>query len=255
MNSISIVTICYNAEKEIEKTLKSVLDLDYDKIQYIIIDGLSKDKTNDIIKKYIPRLEGKNIEVVYISERDRGIYDAMNKGIELATNEWINFMNAGDTFSDEKVLKDIFGSSQYEDVDIIYGNANYVTNGVKRLRIPSKLDKMYFYMALCHQSIFTRTSSCKEHKFNTKYRIAADYHMFLCFYINNYRFKYVNRVISDFCTDGVSNTKPLEALKEDRMVRKDVIKKDVFLLYRIAGDAHVFISRCIESFMYRRNNK
>lgn len=157
----------------------------------------------------------------------------------------------GDVFADTDVLKNVFAKDSYEGVDVIYGNANYITDGMAYLRKPSEIDKLYFYMVLCHQSVFTRAELCKKHKFDTSYQIAADYHMFLYFYVNHYRFQYVDLVISNFATNGVSSIHPIKSHKEDRRVRKAVIKKDKFILLRVAGETHVFLSRCMEAVRYR----
>ena len=99
---VSIVTVVFNGEKYLEQTIQSVINQTYDNVEYIIIDGGSTDGTVDIIKNYEDRID------YWISEKDKGIYDAMNKGINLASGEWINFMNAGDIFYDEKVLNTIY---------------------------------------------------------------------------------------------------------------------------------------------------
>jgi cellulose synthase/poly-beta-1,6-N-acetylglucosamine synthase-like glycosyltransferase len=94
---ISIITVVYNGEKFLEETIKSVINQTYDNVEYIIIDGGSSDGTIDIIKKYEDYID------YWVSEKDNGIYDAMNKGIDLATGIWINFMNAGDLFFDNTI--------------------------------------------------------------------------------------------------------------------------------------------------------
>lgn len=99
---ISVITVCYNAAASLEETMLSVLNQTYDKVEYIVIDGGSKDGTLDIIKKYANRL------AYWTSEPDKGIYDAMNKGISKATGNWVNFMNAGDLFIDNEVLSKCF---------------------------------------------------------------------------------------------------------------------------------------------------
>ncbi|RXE60893.1 glycosyltransferase, partial [Muribaculaceae bacterium Isolate-001 (NCI)] len=106
---ITVVTVCYNAVKEIEKTIQSVISQTYDNVEYIIVDGGSTDGTLDIIRKYSSRITR------WVSEPDKGIFDAMNKSAHMATGEYINFMNAGDLFFDEKVLSDIFAGRSYDE--------------------------------------------------------------------------------------------------------------------------------------------
>lgn len=116
MPTISIITVCYNAEKEIERTIKSVVSQTYTDKEYVIIDGASKDGTLNIINKYKD-----NIQKV-VSEPDKGIYDAMNKGIKAATGEWIIMMNAGDVFASDTVLEEIFSTQIPEDKSFLYSD-------------------------------------------------------------------------------------------------------------------------------------
>lgn len=115
---ITIITVAYNAVKDIENTILSVLNQTYPNIEYIIIDGGSTDGTLDIIKKYEDKIS------YWVSEADKGIYDAMNKGALKATGEWLNFMNAGDTFYDQQVLEKVFKDNDWSDADVIYGDIN-----------------------------------------------------------------------------------------------------------------------------------
>ncbi len=112
---ISIVTVCYNAERNIEKTILSVINQTYDNIEYIVIDGGSNDGTLSVINKYASKIDK------VISEPDKGIYDAMNKGITLAKGDWINFMNAGDSYVDSCVLK-LVSDNINSNCDMIYGD-------------------------------------------------------------------------------------------------------------------------------------
>ena len=113
---ISVVTVCYNAADTIEKTMLSVLNQTYHDIEYIIIDGGSTDGTVEIIRKYADRI------AYWVSEPDKGIYDAMNKGIKVATGEWINFMNAGDEFVDEGVIEKLFQNRTIDTVGVVFGD-------------------------------------------------------------------------------------------------------------------------------------
>ena len=112
---ISVITICYNSELSIERTIKSVLSQTYPNIEYIIIDGKSSDGTNTIIQKYQDNISK------YISEEDSGIYNAMNKGLTMAIGEWVCFMNAGDVFVDNQTVERVFFTPIKNNVDVIYG--------------------------------------------------------------------------------------------------------------------------------------
>lgn len=123
---ITVVTVCYNAEKEIENTIHSVLGQDYDDYEYLIIDGGSKDSTVSLIKQY-----EYTPHVRWISEPDRGIYDAMNKAVRMAYGEWLIFMNAGDCFVNESVLSNIFCQNYPSDVKFLYSDNYYVDENGK----------------------------------------------------------------------------------------------------------------------------
>lgn len=116
MKKISVITVCYNAVSSLEKTILSVLNQTYSNIEYIIIDGGSTDGSVDIIKKYIDRL------AYWVSEPDNGVYDAMNKGVCAASGDWVNFMNAGDSFYCNETISTLFAESIDKTVVCIFGN-------------------------------------------------------------------------------------------------------------------------------------
>lgn len=118
---ITVVTVCYNASGVIEQTMRSVLSQTYSNMEYVIVDGASKDNTLDIINKVSAEYPQANI--VIKSEPDSGIYDAMNKGIGLATGDWINFMNAGDRFVSADTLAKVFSNKEFDDkVAVVCGD-------------------------------------------------------------------------------------------------------------------------------------
>ncbi|RHJ54940.1 glycosyltransferase family 2 protein [Bacteroides sp. AM10-21B] len=139
---ISVVTVCYNAADTIERTMLSVLNQTYHDIEYIIIDGGSTDGTVDIIRKYADKI------AYWVSEPDKGIYDAMNKGIKVATGEWINFMNAGDIFCDKNVLTNIFSTGSVDEYSFLFSDFYVYEKGIK-----IKVSASYEKGILLHQSI------------------------------------------------------------------------------------------------------
>ncbi len=196
---ITIVTVTFNAEQYLERTIKSVLEQDYKNIEYIIIDGNSKDKTIDIIKKY-----EKDIDY-WISEEDSGIYDAMNKAINKATGVWINFMNAGDSLSSKEILSNIFSKKQ--NTDILFSDTFIVNQKNEILRKAKVTELNTFYipqMPFIHQSTFIKTSLMKKFLYNDNYKLAADLDFFIKVYTKGYKFKYLqDLVISNFLLGGL----------------------------------------------------
>ncbi len=166
---ISIITVVYNGAATLEATIQSILQQSYENIEHLIIDGGSTDGTVNIIQRFQHRIAR------WVSEKDNGIYDAMNKGAMSAHGEWILFMNSGDTFCGPAVLQAIFSRELPPHVDVIYGNT-VRKNSRNILHPPAKIDRKYFYFeTLCHQSIFARRELFERiGKFSSRYRIIAD---------------------------------------------------------------------------------
>ncbi len=190
---VTVVTVTYNAEAILEETILSVINQDYKNIEYIIIDGASTDKTIDIIKKYEEKID------YWISEPDDGIYYAMNKGVEKATGEWINFMNAGDTFVDSNTIQKVINSLN-EGTELIYGD--HVCDGVIGSVKDRKITRL---IPCCHQSLFIKTDLMKQHPFNTLYKISADYEFMLKMYQNGKKLQYIEEPIANYLTNGFSD--------------------------------------------------
>ncbi|WP_304201648.1 glycosyltransferase family 2 protein [Phocaeicola plebeius] len=193
--TITIVTVCYNAVSDIEQTILSVIKQTYQNFEYIVIDGGSKDGTVDIIKKYEDDID------YWVSEPDQGIYDAMNKAINIASGTWINFMNAGDVFYNENVLQDIF-STQYEDnIKFLYSD-NYFKQKDGRLILSLNSHEK---SRLLHQSSIYKKELHKQHGMYivTPQIIISDF-LFFC-HIDSKCFKKINTIISINTIDGVSS--------------------------------------------------
>jgi len=187
---LTIVTVSYNTKRIIEETILSVINQDYSNVEYIIIDGGSNDGTQEVIEKYRSSISH------YVSERDGGIYFGMNKGIDSATGEYLLFLNAGDVFVDSHVLSEVAAFIGLNPgYDVIYGDSeqsfeygSYIVSP-KQAYINNK-------MSISHQATFVKTSALRAHKFNTKYKYAADFEQLSFFYLNNYSFLYCGRLIS-----------------------------------------------------------
>lgn len=152
MMKITIITVCYNSEKTIERTIKSVLSQTYKHIEYIIVDGQSTDNTMKIVNKYKKQI------TKIISEKDRGIYNAMNKAIKLATGDALNFMNANDHFKDESVVEDVVKEfKKHPKKNLLFGNTIIIEPGNQQLLRYHMPSKYYFFIyALNHQNIFCK---------------------------------------------------------------------------------------------------
>lgn len=144
---ITVVTVCFNAEKVLEQTILSVLNQTYKNVEYVLIDGGSNDGTLEVIKKYADKVK-------WISEPDKGIYDAMNKGIKMATGEWICFMNAGDSFASNDVLEKVFLKEYPEDVKFLYSDNWYEDEKGLRTYAPHN----HVSLSINHQSSIYRKS-------------------------------------------------------------------------------------------------
>lgn len=198
MNKISVVTVVYNDADHIEATIKSVLDQTYTNIEYIVIDGGSTDGTLALIKKY------ENAISYFISEKDHGIYDAMNKGIKQASGDYILFMNSGDLFYDATVLSKMATHFSLN-YDMIYGDVYVTYNGFGRHAKAGNLNDIKKGMIFCHQSLLAKTTLLKNKPLNTSYTLAADYDFVMQNYHDGKSFFYSNEIIAKISAGGASD--------------------------------------------------
>lgn len=205
---ISIITVVYNNEKTIKDALNSVLGQTYKDIEYIIVDGKSNDKTVSIIKEY------KNKLGCFISEKDFGIYDAMNKGINAATGDVIGILNSDDLYQDTNVIETVMNQfNQNPSIDIVYGDLVYVksdnVNKVVRNWKSNPYYNSFFENGNVppHPSLFVKKSVYeKAGLFNLDFKLAADYEFMLrIFKKYNFNSKYINRVIVKMRLGGATN--------------------------------------------------
>ncbi len=199
---VSIITVVYNGAKTIEKTIQSVLGQSYDNIEYIIIDGLSTDGTQEIIRKYQDSI------AYFVSEKDNGLYDAMNKGIQKATGEIIGIINSDDWYA-ENVIEKVVQFYEQSEVDLIYGKViNILENGREILIGKKPIDYIWFQNVIHHPSVFVKRDIYEKFGvFDTKYRISADYDLLLRFYSKGVRFGYMDEIIAYFRMGGISSVR------------------------------------------------
>tara|TARA_B100001109_G_C18863825_1_gene475637 strand:- start:2877 stop:3635 length:759 start_codon:yes stop_codon:yes gene_type:complete len=218
---VSIITVSYNSEDTLEDTIKSVLSQSYNDIEYLIIDGQSKDGTLDIVKKYGDKLK-------WISEADQGMYDALNKGIDLANGELIGILNSDDFYVDNKVIEDVVSSIKRNQADACYADLVYIDrfnlNRVKRYWKARKYRKNYFKWGWMppHPTFFVKKDCYLNYgKFNINIFSAADYELMLRF-IHKHQIKlaYLPRVIVKMREGGMSNTNILSRLRGNKEDQK-----------------------------------
>lgn len=235
----SVITIVYNGQQEIERTIKAVLEQTYDNIEYIIVDGASKDGTMDIVRKYESRI------AKIISEPDTGIYNAMNKGLKAATGDYIYFANSGDEIASPNVLAIVADAicAEKEWPDMVYGGYQELRNGMKSEMIPSRSHKWAWYgMFASHQSTFCKIETIRNFsiRFDETYKIAADYKFLLTMVKYGKSFVQLPLSISLFDLSGISNTNQDLGLYEADRARKEVMdlcwikRKSVIAISKLA---------------------
>lgn len=219
MEKVSVITVCYNAGKTIKNTIESVLSQNYADYEYVVVDGASKDDTLEIIQSYSEQFAQKGIPMTVVSERDKGIYDAMNKGIDLATGDWIIFMNADDSFYNVDALKNVF-SNNLTGYDVVYGDCVRLDGQGKypmKSNPPETLPKQMPFM---HQAVFARSELCKKNKFDLNYKLCADYNFFFTIYASGCEFKRVDATVCNYSIRGISGKALIEAQKEVIAIKK-----------------------------------
>lgn len=219
---LSIITITYNAEKYLERTIQSIINQSIQDFEYIIIDGKSKDGTLAIAEKY------KSSVNKLISEPDKGLYDAMNKGLKNASGDFVWFMNAGDEINDNQVVEKIYKAIS-DEIDVLYGDAFFVDNdgniqGLRSEITPHRLPKdlkwqdMKLGMLVCHQAFIARKSIAPLYMANN---LSADVDWEIECLKQAREVKYLNFVVAKYLTGGISN----KQLKRSLLDRYEVLKK------------------------------
>lgn len=220
MIKISIITITFNAEDVLRPTLESILAQDYPYIEYIVVDGASQDNTLTLVNRYCPKAK-------VLSEPDSGLYDAMNKGIALATGDYIWFLNAGDSLRNKETIGNVVKKIEEFPIipDILYGdtmivNKNRQDIALRRLRPPKDLVKKDFLkgMLVCHQAFIVKRSIALPYQL--KYKLSSDYDWSLRLLEKSTKNLFIEEVIVNYLEGGLTNKKHWQSLKERFMIMK-----------------------------------
>lgn len=225
MQKVSIVTITFNSAGTLRNTIESVLAQSYSEIEYIIVDGASKDNTVDIIKEYEPQFNGR---MRWISEKDKGLYDAMNKGIRMATGEVVGIINSDDFYHRKDVIEKVAEAFGDGTVQAVYGDVRFVN--------PDDLDKTVRYYSSknfspvrfrygfmpAHPTFFTYRKYFEEFGYyKTDYRIAADYELLIRFlYVYRLKTKYLPLDFMKMRTGGASTA----SVKSNWLLNKEIVR-------------------------------
>lgn len=211
MKKLSVITVTFNAEQTLERTLRSVYLQSYQYIEHIIIDGKSTDNTVDLIQKHESDI------IKWISEPDKGLYDAMNKGIKMATGEYLCFLNAGDTFFTENTVELIMES--VNSTDIIYGETAIVDdNGkflhMRRLRTPAKLTWKSFKqgMLVCHQAFIIKRAIAEP--YDLSYNFSSDFDWSIRMLKKANSIFNSHLILVNYLNEGMTTTNRYVSLKE-----------------------------------------
>jgi len=229
---LSVITVTYNAEHTLERTLKSVREQTYPAIEHIIVDGNSNDGTVALIHRY------ENERLKWISEPDKGLYDAMNKGIKMATGDYLCFLNAGDTFYDTDTVQKIFASiDENHSPDILYGETAIVDdNGrflhMRRLQAPKNLTWKSFKhgMVVCHQAFIVKRELVEP--YDLSYRFSADFDWCIRMMKKAKNIYNTDLILVDYLNAGMTTANRKASLRERyRIMEKHYGKVSTFLYH------------------------
>ena len=249
---VSIITVCLNSEKTIERTIKSVINQTHSNIEYIIIDGKSTDGTLDIIDKYKDKIS------ILVSEKDKGIYNAMNKGITLVTGDVVYFLQSDDYLFNDSVIEKVMDEFiKYPETQIVYGDLVVVMKNRSHVNTYNRITKYYLYRhGICQQAIFAKRDVFeKTGLFDENYLLCADYDWILkCVIKYNIKSKYINEIITVFSGFGASSR--YDTSKESEAIKDKYFTKKYFVIWKLISKIfQLMYSSKILSYLARNLRK
>ena len=233
---VSVITVCWNSEKTIRKTIESVLGQTYDNLEYLVIDGLSSDSTPDIVREYESRFAERGYTLRFVSEKDNGIYDAMNKGIRLASGELIGIINSDDWYEPHAVATAVeaYRETPY---DLFYADINLVREDGSVIVKRSRMDRFPTSRHWNHPTTFIPKAAYEELGLYRNEGIHDDFDLILRFRRAGKRTVIRNEVLANFRTGGVSNQKSLKKSRQRCL--------DRYRCYRNNGYSRLAMLECI----------
>jgi len=238
---LSIIVVSLNTKAKFLKTIKSIISQTNKIYEIIVVDGKSTDGTIKEIQKL-----KKNFSKIII-EKDKGIYDAMNKGSRLASGDWIIFLNSGDVFYNRMTLFNIFKNPVSKN-DIIYGDTQVKNENINYVVNSSIFSKKTMHMPFCHQSTIVKTDIVKKNKFSLKYKYSSDFDFFIKCFLKNRKFYNSNLTISRVIANGLSDINRQKVYSENIQILKHynynfffILKIFSFKLLNLAKDSLKFI--------------
>jgi len=212
---VSIITVVYNGIVHLEQTIKSVINQTYANIEYIVIDGGSTDSTVELLKKYDEHID------FWVSEKDEGIYDAMNKGIAKATGDIVGLINADDWYEEDAVAQ-VVQTFLESDADVVHGSMRIINENESSFvkKVDKELYNIQKGMLLNHPTVFAKRALYEQYGlFNLSYMIVADWEMMVRWHLSSVKFVGIDDTLANFRMGGVSSAHLKKSFKEKHMVR------------------------------------
>jgi len=208
---VTIITIVFNGEKTIQRTIESVKEQTYSNIEYVIIDGGSTDKTIEIVKRNEANI------AFWKSEKDKGISDAFNKGIEVSRGSIIGFLNADDWYNPDTIERIV---PYFDEFSVVYGDVQFWDGSESKHRTYADHNKLNQGMTLAHPAVFIKRSMYERYGlFNLEFKIAMDYEFIAKLYFNKESFYSINDILVNMSLGGLSDRNWLKAFKEEKKIK------------------------------------
>jgi glycosyltransferase involved in cell wall biosynthesis len=223
---ISIITPTFNGEKTIEACLQSVINQTYENKEHWIIDGVSTDKTVEIVQKWVKKFP----HIHYISQKDSGVYQAMNTGIDLSKGEWLYFMGCDDTLHDENVLEKV--STRFDDsTQLLLGSIEVASINKSFIRHAIISWRRYWYCSMPHQGSFYNRQLFKHYRYDETLQISSDYKLNLLLIENKVTYKVIDVIICKYSTTGKSAQLSVISFWEGQKMRRAVLPLYIALFF------------------------